>query len=226
MVNVIIVWVWVERSLHAEAVEMFWGKDIASIFGHASQHKLILDYLNQSDGDTLSMWKWLGAINVDLPLTDELQRQISVEIAKTDFAQYFKIDPVSASLALRAASLRLRYIVDNPAIHSNLRDQLIKAAHILAHLPILGNTHSASRNPNEYSEQIYLSLVEVALNIAHANPNNQNVVEEFKILLEQLLLILPALPEVTKPLLQRLYEDTSIPIARQFSRLYVWSRAN
>lgn len=213
----------------AAAVEMFWGKDVASMFSHEKlqieQKKLIEDYLKQpKNRDALSTWVWFGATISDLPLDKQLQEQLTTAISRTNFAHYYKVDALKASVALRTASLRLRYIDDN-AVHLHVRDQLIKAAQILAQFHTSGYFHIDHKDPDKSREQIYFSLFEIALNIAHANSSN-NIPEEFSALLEQVLLILPSFPDVTRPLLQRLYEDTPIPISRQFSRLYVWSRTS
>jgi hypothetical protein len=211
----------------AAAVEMLWGKDIAALFTHerlqTDQRNFVEDYLKQSSSiDDLSTWAWLGATTGDLPLSQELQEQLTIAIGRTNFATYFKIDAIKACIALRTASLRLQYIDDN-AVHLYVRDQLIKAAQVLAYSYTSDHFRPSLENGEKSKEQIYFSLFEIALNITHANSNN-NVPKEFSALLEQLLLILPSFPEITKPLLQRLYEDTPISISRHFSQLYVWSR--
>lgn len=175
--------------------------------------------------DEFSAWLLLHAVLGDLPPREDLAYRLKTTMRETDFVGLFEKDAGLGYIAIQTASLQVINLGDEH-LRDHLKDQLVKIAQLFAGLEA-GEVDCGTVSADDFGESrdVFLLLIESALNISIAAQPPQDVIAEFAALLAQLVRAWQSMIPVCRPIVQRLYEELPIAQAQQFSTLLVRLRA-
>ncbi len=169
--------------------------------------------------DELLAWVQIYAVFGDLPPYEDLMDQLKVIMCQTDFVNLFEKDLNCGKFAIHAASLQVINL-DDEDLRYHLKDQLVNIAKFLT------AQKSSKLNCIAADErELFLVLVESALNISIAAQLPQDVISEFADLLRQLVETWDSMMPECRPMVQRLCEELPISQAQKFWPLLVRLRA-
>ncbi len=203
------------------------GEEAAARFSGSyalEQLRTVIHALDEDANEALG-WQLLFAILGDLPAPDELAGQLKSVLLKTKYASLYRRSPQLGYLALHTAALQGINLCDEE-LRSHLKAELRNVAAVLTAQENDADAQASPLADSEKQSETYQMLLQLALDIALASPNPDNVIIEFKDIVGQLIEVLRSMIPATEIIIRRLCDGLPRDQAQHLWTLHVRLRAS